>query len=171
MKKQITYLQLHKIYITIPKCPNEETLDQSKTKHQPSKLQTTSPCLMSDLQLLSYLLAATNYFLLGWFRSLLAAFLNRYPTALASGTSWGLQGSFNFIPSYSGVWYPHVVWPSPKGVGHFSRSALCSTLVDFTSLLLLFLVMILWYWHLECTRVFHCKRASPIATHRLSSWC
>jgi hypothetical protein len=32
IKKQITYLQHHRIYINISKCHSEETLDQSKTK-------------------------------------------------------------------------------------------------------------------------------------------
>jgi hypothetical protein len=51
----------------------------------------------SDLQLLSSLLTATNFPFLGWFYSLLAAFLSRYPMALTSRTSWGLQGNFSFL--------------------------------------------------------------------------
>jgi hypothetical protein len=46
------------------------------------------------------LLTATNFFLLGWFHYLLAAFLSRYPMVLASQTSWGLlQGNFNVTDS------------------------------------------------------------------------
>jgi hypothetical protein len=37
---QITYLQHHRIYFTIPKSHSEEILDQSKTKIQLDKLQT-----------------------------------------------------------------------------------------------------------------------------------
>jgi hypothetical protein len=52
----------------------------------------------------SSLLTATNCFLLGWFHSLLAAFLNMYPMALASLTALSLQGNFNVTASYFSVW-------------------------------------------------------------------
>jgi hypothetical protein len=42
--------------------------------------------------------------LLGWFRSLLAAYLGRYPTALVSLTFWALQSNpgFTFTASHNG---------------------------------------------------------------------
>jgi hypothetical protein len=47
----------------------------------------------------------------------------------------------------------------PKGWLHFSSSALCSTLSSgwSTSLLLPFLVIIPWYWHLQYDGVFLCN--------------
>jgi hypothetical protein len=44
----------------------------------------------------------------GWAHSLLTAFLCRYPTALASLTSWGLQGNldFTFTASHKGLSRP-----------------------------------------------------------------
>jgi hypothetical protein len=49
------------------------------------------------------------------------------------------------------VWDRHIIfWAPPKGWCHFFNSALCSTLSSgwSTPLLLLFLVIIPWYWHL-----------------------
>jgi hypothetical protein len=37
----------------------------------------------------------------------------------------------------------------PKGLCHFFSSGLYSKLIDSTLLLLLFLVAISWYWHLQ----------------------
>jgi hypothetical protein len=77
----------------------------------------------------------------------------------------------------SNVWDPtHDLLGSSKGLGHFSSPALCSTHFVFqapaacTPLLLLFLVVISWYWHLQNAVVFHCNLTS-IASHRLSSPC
>ena len=54
---------------------------------------------------------------------------SRYPMALASQTTWGLQGNFSFTASRSNVWNPHMLFWSPaKGLGHFSSSALCRSL-------------------------------------------
>ena len=84
---------------------------------------------MADVQLLSSLLTAAQFLPLSCFHSLLAAFLGRHPVTLAPLTSWGLQSNFNFTASCSNVWDPHMIfWVSPKGLGHFSTSALCSTL-------------------------------------------
>lgn len=62
------------------------------------ELQTLSPRLIPkcslELQLLSALLRAAR-FLLGWFHSLLVALLSRYPTTLASPSSWGFQDSLS----------------------------------------------------------------------------
>lgn len=61
-----------------------------------------------DLQLLSALLTATHFILLGCFYSLLPAFLDRYPTALSSLASEGLHSNpgFTFIPSHNGLSRP-----------------------------------------------------------------
>jgi hypothetical protein len=66
-----------------------------------------------------------------------------------------------------------VFWTPLKGWHHFSSSARCSILSSgwSTSLRLLFLVIIPWYWHLHYTGVFYSNEASPTASHRLSSWC
>ena len=50
-------------------------------------------------------LSFVDFFLLGWFYSLLAALLGRYPMTLASLTSWVLQGNpgFNFTASHNGL--------------------------------------------------------------------
>ena len=45
----------------------------------------------TDLQLISSMLTATQFFHLDWFDFLLAAFPRRYPRVLAPLTSWGLQ--------------------------------------------------------------------------------
>ena len=100
---------------------------RSKASWANSKLYISMSKCSSDLQLFSALLTATNFFLLGWFHSLLAAFFRRY--SLAFQTSWGLQGNFNFAASCSNVWDPHMIfWAPPKGLDHISSSALCSTL-------------------------------------------
>ena len=78
---------------------------QSKSGNQLGKLQTL--IFMADVKAVFRsltpflsLLTATNFFLLGWFHYLLAAFLSRYPMVLASQTSWGLlQGNFNVTDS------------------------------------------------------------------------
>jgi hypothetical protein len=56
------------------------------------------------------------------------------------------------------VWDPtHDLLGSSEGLGHFSSHALCSTRVILytpdacTPLLLLLLVVISWYWHLQNT--------------------
>jgi hypothetical protein len=62
-----------------------------------------------------------------------------------------------------------IFWAPPKALGYFSSSAHCrtlTTLVDSTALLLLVLVVIPWYWHLQ-----YCNLASPIVSHRFPSWC
>jgi hypothetical protein len=99
------------------------------------------------------LLTATNCFLLGWFHCLLAAFFSMYPMALASFTFLTLQ-CYSFLFQYLG--FHLIFWSPPKGWHHFSSSALCTTLSLSwsTPLWLLFLVIILWYWHLQYTRVF-----------------
>ena len=76
---------------------SEEILDQSKTKNKLGKLQTLHLYIWCQKtpQIYSYLhLCWLQQLLLGWFHSLLAAFLSRYLTALASLTSWGIQGNF-----------------------------------------------------------------------------
>jgi hypothetical protein len=48
--------------------------------------------------------------------------------ALAFLTSWGIQSNLNFTASFSKILDPHMVFQAiPKGLGHFSRSVLCST--------------------------------------------
>jgi hypothetical protein len=64
---------------------------------------------------------------LGWFHSLFAAFLGRYPMALASQTSSDLKGNFKFTASCSNIWDLHtILWSLPKGLGQISSSPLCS---------------------------------------------
>ena len=91
-----------------------------------------------------------------------ASFLSRYPMALASWTSWCLQGNYNVTASCSTVCDPHMIfWDLPKDWHHFSSSALCRPL-GCTLLLLLFLVIIPWYWHLQYTVVFlHGSNPTP----------
>jgi hypothetical protein len=55
---------------------------------------------------LSAVLAAAFLSLLGWLHSLLAAFLNSYPSALVSPISWFLQGNPGFIASRDGLYRP-----------------------------------------------------------------
>ena len=103
--------------------------DQKPTGQTPNSV---SLCLMSkyssDAQLLSALLTATHFFLLNWFHSLLADFLSRLCTALASVTSLSLQGNFNFKAFCSYVWDPYMIfWAPPKGLSHICSSALCSS--------------------------------------------
>lgn len=62
-----------------------------------------------DLQFLSTLLTAAQFFLLDCFHSLLAAFVCRYPTALASLTSWGSLSQFRLhlnVPCNGLSWPP-----------------------------------------------------------------
>jgi hypothetical protein len=128
----------------------------------------------TDLQLLFFFLiflTATNFFLLSWFHSLLAAFLSRYTMALASLTSWSLQGKFSVTASCVNIWNPHMIFWSPAmGWCHFSSSALCSILSSsgLTPLLLLFLMINLWYWHLRYTGIFCYNQSLQTAFHRLS---
>jgi hypothetical protein len=102
VKKQITYFKHHRIYtlplqnVTVRKSWSKE---RANTSWADSKLYIS----MSDPQLLSALLTAMQFFLLGWFPSWLAAFLGRQPMALVSLPSLGLQGKVNFITSYSNV--------------------------------------------------------------------
>jgi hypothetical protein len=44
-------------------------------------------------------------------------------------------------------------------------------LVESTTLLLLFLMDIPWYWHLLYIGIFYSNLTSPIVFHCLSSWC
>ena len=97
-----------------------------------------------------------NKLLLGWFHSLLAAFLSMYPMALAFRKSWGLQGLlFQCLGS------THDLLGSSKGLASLLSLALLSAalyaLVDSTPLLLLILVIIPWYWHLQYAVVFPCS--------------
>lgn len=91
---------------------NEEILDHCKTVSQLGKFQTLISVFMSkissDLQLLSPLLTATHFSLLGWLHSLLAFLFSKYPMSLASPTGWGLQGNqgFTFTASNSGLSRP-----------------------------------------------------------------
>jgi hypothetical protein len=59
----------------------------------------------SELQLLSALLTATHFSLLGWFHLQVAAFLDRNPRTMEPPTSWDLQGNpgFNFTASHNGL--------------------------------------------------------------------
>ena len=88
----------------------EEILDQSKTENHQGKLQTLHLHVwrrnaLQISQLLSAFLTPAHFFSLGWFYFLLAAFLSSYPMALASLTSWGLQGNpgFTFTDPCSGL--------------------------------------------------------------------
>lgn len=77
----------------------------------------------SDLKLLSALLTAVHFFLLGWFHPLLAGFLRKYLMALASPIFWGL----------------HIIQVSASHHGIFIPSCrdtpdICLTLVVFLSL-------------------------------------
>ena len=107
---------------------------QSKTGNQMGKLQTLHlhGWCQSSFQISKsfFVFVDCNKLLfLGCFHSLFAAFLSRYPMALASQISWGLQGNFNVTASCFNVWDPHMVFCVPlKGWGHVSSSALCSTL-------------------------------------------
>ena len=108
--------------------------------------------------------------LFGWFHSLLAAFLGSILWL------WHLKSpkQLNFTASCFNDWDPYMIfWAPPEGCHHISSSALCRTLSSgwSTPLLLLFLVIILWYWHLQYTGSFRCNSALPLASHRLSSWC
>jgi hypothetical protein len=96
IKKQITYLYHHRIYITIPKQYTEEFLDQSKTKSRLGKLQTLHPYVWCA----TFCFVDCNFFLLGWFHFLLAAFFCRYPIALVSllGVSKATSTSQLLVP-------------------------------------------------------------------------
>jgi hypothetical protein len=104
------------------------------------------------------LLTATNCFLLGWFHSLLAAFLSIYPMALASLTFFDSPRQFQcYSFLFQCLGFHLIFWTPPTGWHHFSSSALCSNLSSGWSipLWLLFLVIIPWSWRLQYTRVFH----------------
>ena len=92
---------------------------------------------LSNVQLLSALLTANRFFLLGQFYFVLVAFLSRYPMALASLTSWGPQGNLNITASCSNVWDPCMTFWASKGVVKVTSSALPSValhgLVDSTA--------------------------------------
>jgi len=66
-----------------------------------------------------------------------------------------------------------IFWAPPKGSRHFSSSVLCSTLNSGWSipLLLKFLVIIPWHWHLKYTGAFCCNQVSSITSWRLFSLC
>ena len=136
---------------------------QRKTENQLGKFQTLylHGWCQSSLQIstpFSYLLTVTNCFLLGWFHSLLAAFLSIYPMALASLNIFESPRQFQcYSFLFQCLGFHLIFWAPPKGWHHFSSSALCSTLSSgwSTPLWLLFLVIIPWYWHLQYTGVFH----------------
>ena len=69
----------------------------------------------------------------------------------------------------------HVVMfcPAPKGLGYFSSSEFYSTPGSgwFHFIAAAVLGGHPWYWHVQYTAVLHCNLASPIASHRLPSWC
>jgi hypothetical protein len=101
MRKQITYFQyagaqdIHYHSKREVEERSEKVLDQSKMETQQTS-NSAAPCLMSkcslDLQLSALL---THFFLSGC--------LHRHPMALASPTSWGLQGNpgFTFTASHN----------------------------------------------------------------------
>jgi hypothetical protein len=87
---------------------SREIMDQSKTENQLGK---SKHCIfMSYLKM--FFRSPTSFsfvdcdifFLLGWYHSLMAPLIGRYPMGLASTTSWGLQGNLHvtFIASYNG---------------------------------------------------------------------
>lgn len=65
---------------------------------------------------------------------------------------WGLQGTLNISASSCKVCDAHIY-----------------ALIDFT-LLLLLLLIISWYWHLQSNVDFHSNYNLLITSHRLSSW-
>jgi hypothetical protein len=65
-----------------------------KVKAKSSWAKSNFGMSKSNVQLLFTLLTATQFFLLGWFHSLLATFLGSYLTGLPSLTSWSIQGNF-----------------------------------------------------------------------------
>jgi hypothetical protein len=75
----------------------------------------------------SSLLTATNFFLLGCFHFLLAAFLSRLLMALASQTSWGFQGN-STVSMFQCLGSTHNHLLSPKIWHHFFSCALLSTI-------------------------------------------
>lgn len=82
LKKKITYFQhimerdSHYCAKIQERKDSKETLNQSKTETPNS----ASQFLMSKLQLLSLLLTAPHFFLLGCSHSLFVTFLSKYPT-------------------------------------------------------------------------------------------
>lgn len=81
------------------------------TKTQQGKLQTASPCLISKNAsdpVLSALLAAAQFSLLGCFHSQSAALLGSSPTALALPTAWAQQQNpgFTFTASHNRLSWP-----------------------------------------------------------------
>ena len=112
----ISNLWWHRMYITIPKWEKGRIVRRSWVKARPKTGCANSKLCISILmwkhssyfQLLSALLTTTYFSLLGWFHSLLAALLSRYPMALASPASWGLQGNpgFTFTASHNGLFRP-----------------------------------------------------------------
>jgi len=86
---------------------SHETLGQSKIETSRQTPNSESPSLMSKYSsaLLSTVSIATNLPLLGWFYTMLAALLDRYPTVQTSPTSWGLHGNpgFKSTSSCSGL--------------------------------------------------------------------
>jgi hypothetical protein len=85
-QKQTTNFNIHchKTYITIPKRRDESIAGESWTKARLKSSRANSkschPCLVW-----------THFLLWGWFHSLYAALLGRYPTVLGPLTLWGLQ--------------------------------------------------------------------------------
>jgi hypothetical protein len=79
------------------------------------------PCLTTNASsghtLLSSLLIATHFLLLGWFHFLLAVFNHKYPRALTTSTSWGYQDNPDFAFRANGISGPHAgttlahTWP------------------------------------------------------------
>lgn len=68
---------------------------------------------MFDVKFPPTLLTATQFFLLGLFQYLLAAFPSKYPNIS------NILGNFNFTAFCSIVWN-EFFWNSPKDLGHFS---------------------------------------------------
>ena len=106
---------------------------QSKTRNQLGKLQTLRLnfwCQKWSSNFHSFFIFVdSNKLSLVLVPLPVAAFLSRYPKALASLTSWGLQVNFNFTVSCSNIFDSHmIIWAPPKGWHYFSSSALCNTL-------------------------------------------
>lgn len=86
------------MHTTIPKGKKEHRAGQTSDFASPGLMSKRS----SALRVLSALLTATHFLLLGWFRILLAVFFGRYLMTLAFPISWDLQG-FNFTASHNGL--------------------------------------------------------------------
>ena len=119
IKKQISCPQHHRIYYHLKISQRGNTGPKQDQKPVGQTPNSASPCMISKyspgLKLLFALMDATHFFLLGWFHSLLTAFLGRYSVALAFLIFCGLQGNFNSIDSCSSVRDTHDFLGSSKG--------------------------------------------------------